>query len=74
MEEKISVDRLEGDFAVAEGADGTWRDIALCEFADPPRETCCYRKGSDGRWHLDEGETARRKKENAELLRKLLNR
>ena len=74
MEERISVDRLEGEIAVAERADGTFCDIALSEFADPARETCCYIKGADARWHLDTDETDRRKKENAELLRKLLNR
>lgn len=74
MEERISVDRLEGEVAVAERADGTFCDIALSEFADPARETCCYIKGADARWHLDTDETDRRKKENAELLRNLLNR
>lgn len=74
MEERISVDRLEGEVAVAERADGTFCDIALSEFADPAKETCCYIKGADARWHLDTDETDHRKKENAELLRKLLNR
>lgn len=69
--ENLIVDRLEAGFAACELPDRSMTVVAAAELPSGVREGDCLRL-DNGRYVVDEAETARRRAANRNLLRSLL--
>ena len=68
--EFLSIDRIEGDYALCEAADRSMRTIARKEIAGNPKEgdVIFYQEGA---WHVSPEETARRREQAVRLQKQL---
>ena len=69
----LIVDRIEGEYAVCEDADGKMQNILLCQLP------ACVKEGSvlnlaDGNYFLDENAYAQRKQKILDLQKKLFKK
>lgn len=69
----LIIDRIEADIAVCELPDRTMQHIPLSALPGGVREGDCLRPQGDG-YRVDAEETERRRQQNAERLRRLLNK
>lgn len=74
MKKIISIDRIEGEFIVAETENCKTINLQKEDFADDAVVTACYYLGEDKKWHKDEQETQNRKKRNFDLFNSLLKK
>ena len=68
--EFLSIDRIEGEYALCEAADRSMRKIARKEIAGSPKEgdVICFQ---DGSWQVSAEETARRREQAVRLQQQL---
>lgn len=70
MPEILSIDHIEGGIAICERDDRTIVEIPLGLLPEGVKPGDCIAKTADG-YELDPAETARRRKENIDLFKKL---
>ena len=68
--ETLSIDRIEGEYAVCETADRTMKTIALTEIAGNPKEGDVICR-EDGTWRVSPEETGRRREQIIRLQKQL---
>ncbi len=64
----IIIDRFEGEYAVCEGEDGSFRRLPKVFLPAGSREGDCLVPSPDGSWQVDRAATAQRRKRTQELL------
>mgnify|MGYP001004883280 CR=1 FL=1 len=74
MEEYISIDRIEGDWAIGEDTLGNSLKIARAELPAEIREGDCLRKGKGGAFYVDEELTRQLRHRTIALQKKLFKK
>lgn len=70
----LVIDRFEGEYAVCEEEDGSFKKLPKVFLPGGCREGDCLTPASEGTWQVDRAETARRRRETQRLLEDLYSR